>query len=119
MEKDHQKKTNAIHIQTNHSDPFKNLAVTIRNVKSSHRQITQTLHQSCVVQKGAFLNYFGMQRFGSKSNGTHRIGLAILKHQWKVSSIELDREKVGEKKSKSKMRISLENIKKEVGSLSG
>lgn len=34
------------------------------------------------VKKNGFVNYFGMQRFGSYSIRTHEIGREILNHNW-------------------------------------
>jgi tRNA(Glu) U13 pseudouridine synthase TruD len=31
---------------------------------------------------GGFLNYFGLQRFGTHNTGTHSIGEAILRREW-------------------------------------
>jgi len=34
------------------------------------------------VEKNGFVNYFGMQRFGTYSVRTHELGKEILKHNW-------------------------------------
>jgi tRNA pseudouridine13 synthase len=34
------------------------------------------------IEKLGFINYFGMQRFGSYSVRTHQIGKEILNHNW-------------------------------------
>eukprot|EP01025_Chloroclados_australasicus_P016467 TRINITY_DN1827_c0_g1_i2.p1 TRINITY_DN1827_c0_g1~~TRINITY_DN1827_c0_g1_i2.p1 ORF type:complete len:636 (-),score=73.90 TRINITY_DN1827_c0_g1_i2:738-2579(-) len=42
--------------------------------------------QACqnVKQKG-FINYFGLQRFGSAENSTHKVGLELLKGNWSAA----------------------------------
>lgn len=35
------------------------------------------------IEENGFINYFGMQRFGSYSVRTHQIGRRILEHDWK------------------------------------
>lgn len=34
------------------------------------------------VKENGFINYFGMQRFGTGSIPTHSVGIAILKRRW-------------------------------------
>ena len=46
----------------------------------SDQQIKQNVVNA---QKNGFINYFGMQRFGSYSIRTHEIGKAILHCEWK------------------------------------
>jgi len=42
------------------------------------------------VEKNGFINYFGMQRFGTYSVRTHEMGIEILKQNWqKVSELIL------------------------------
>ncbi|KAI0701819.1 pseudouridine synthase [Cytidiella melzeri] len=54
--------------------------ITLRNVQvDSSDTIERAL--SIVKEKG-FINYYGMQRFGTASVPTHSIGLAILKSDW-------------------------------------
>ncbi|KIL68071.1 hypothetical protein M378DRAFT_158583 [Amanita muscaria Koide BX008] len=54
--------------------------ITLRNVKT---QSVEALEQamSSMRTKG-FINYYGMQRFGTASVPTHAIGLALLKSEW-------------------------------------
>ncbi|TFK29400.1 pseudouridine synthase [Coprinopsis marcescibilis] len=54
--------------------------ITLRNVKVESMEILdETL--TTVKNKG-FINYYGMQRFGTASVPTHSIGLALLKSDW-------------------------------------
>ena len=41
-----------------------------------------------VVQKDGFINYFGMQRFGSYNIHTHEIGRQVIKQNW-IKVIEM------------------------------
>lgn len=43
-----------------------------------------------------FLNYFGMQRFGTTAIGTHLIGLSLLKSDWDLAIDLIMRKKLGE-----------------------
>jgi tRNA pseudouridine13 synthase len=56
--------------------------MTIRSIPIdiSHEQINHAVTNWA--QKG-FINYFGLQRFGTKSIPTHKIGLSILRHDFK------------------------------------
>lgn len=35
------------------------------------------------LEQDGFINYFGLQRFGTNSIGTHEVGRAILRCEWK------------------------------------
>lgn len=48
------------------------------------------------LSKSGFLNYFGMQRFGTTSVGTHLIGLSLLRGDWDMALDLIMRKKVGE-----------------------
>ena len=43
-----------------------------------------------------FLNYFGMQRFGTTSVGTHVVGLSLLQANWDLAIDLIMRKKLGE-----------------------
>ncbi|KAG8860947.1 hypothetical protein FRB91_000143 [Serendipita sp. 411] len=54
--------------------------ITLRNVKAPS---TEAINQSMEVLKTkGFVNYYGMQRFGTASIPTHAIGLALLRSDW-------------------------------------
>ncbi|XP_057693820.1 pseudouridylate synthase 7 homolog isoform X1 [Corythoichthys intestinalis] len=55
--------------------------VVIRNISGSDAQVHQAL--SSLKQTG-FINYYGMQRFGTTAVPTHQVGRAILKNDWKL-----------------------------------
>jgi tRNA pseudouridine13 synthase len=50
---------------------------------SSPEEITESLAS---LQQNGFLNYFGMQRFGTGSVCTNEIGCAIMKREFKRAS---------------------------------
>lgn len=57
--------------------------ITIRNVRTDG-DIEQTVSQCFEsLQSKGFINYYGMQRFGSFSISTHVLGIYILKDDWK------------------------------------
>ncbi|KAG8829609.1 hypothetical protein FRC17_006320 [Serendipita sp. 399] len=54
--------------------------ITLRNVKApSVEAIDQSME---VLKTKGFINYYGMQRFGTASVPTHAIGLALLRSEW-------------------------------------
>lgn len=54
--------------------------ITLRNVKASS---IEAIDQSMEILKSkGFINYYGMQRFGTASIPTHAIGLALLRSDW-------------------------------------
>ena len=62
--------------------------VILRNVEliDSVDHTKAAIEESCnVVSKHGFINYFGLQRFGTGSVMTHHIGRALLKEEWKLA----------------------------------
>ncbi|KAF8745972.1 hypothetical protein AX14_004266 [Amanita brunnescens Koide BX004] len=54
--------------------------ITLRNVKvESTEALEQALNS---IKTKGYINYYGMQRFGTASIPTHAIGLALLKSEW-------------------------------------
>ncbi|PVG03526.1 tRNA pseudouridine synthase D [Serendipita vermifera] len=54
--------------------------ITLRNVKApSLEAIDKSMD---ILKTKGFINYYGMQRFGTASIPTHAIGLALLRSQW-------------------------------------
>ncbi|KAF8314759.1 pseudouridine synthase [Clavulina sp. PMI_390] len=54
--------------------------ITLRNVKESEEHINQAMQS---MKERGFINYYGMQRFGTSPIPTHSIGLALLQSNWK------------------------------------
>lgn len=58
--------------------------IVLRNVKDATEQ---DLQESLVsLKNNGFLNYFGMQRFGTSSVMTHTVGCAIMKKDYERAS---------------------------------
>lgn len=54
--------------------------VVLRNISGSQQQVDQAMNS---LQNTGFINYYGMQRFGTTAVPTHRVGRAILQNNWK------------------------------------
>ncbi|KAF8351365.1 pseudouridine synthase [Amanita rubescens] len=54
--------------------------ITLRNVKAQSIEALEQAMNS--IKTKGFINYYGMQRFGTASIPTHAIGLALLKSEW-------------------------------------
>ncbi|XP_037308106.2 pseudouridylate synthase 7 homolog isoform X1 [Pungitius pungitius] len=54
--------------------------VIIRNISGTDEQVQQALTS---LKETGFVNYYGMQRFGTTAVPTHHVGRAILKDNWK------------------------------------
>ncbi|KAL9969761.1 hypothetical protein ACROYT_G022017 [Oculina patagonica] len=53
--------------------------ITLRNVIGDHSKVEQGLES---LKVNGFINYFGLQRFGTTSVPTHKIGRALLLSNW-------------------------------------
>ncbi|XP_029952958.1 pseudouridylate synthase 7 homolog isoform X2 [Salarias fasciatus] len=53
--------------------------VVIRNISGSDEQVHQSMTS---LKQTGFINYFGMQRFGTTAVPTQQVGRAILKNDW-------------------------------------
>ncbi|KAF9427759.1 multisubstrate pseudouridine synthase 7 [Podila epigama] len=76
--------------------------ITLRNVVVDSEE-TLNRSMSSLRDKG-FLNYFGMQRFGTGSVGTHQIGRALLRGEWNEAVDLIMKPRVGEKEEGRKAR---------------
>ncbi|XP_068170213.1 pseudouridylate synthase 7 homolog [Antennarius striatus] len=54
--------------------------VVIRNISGTKEQVNQALTS---LRETGFINYYGMQRFGTTAVPTQNVGRAILKNDWK------------------------------------
>ncbi|KAG8708995.1 hypothetical protein FRC09_000922 [Ceratobasidium sp. 395] len=68
--------------------------ITLRNVKADSPDTIDKAMNSLKVN--GFINYYGMQRFGTSAIPTHSIGLAILRSDWKHATSLLLRPRPGE-----------------------
>lgn len=65
--------------------------ITIRDVKPfNDKDGVETIIEKCFnsLQQKGFINYYGMQRFGTFSISTHELGIKILQEDWK-GAVEL------------------------------
>ncbi|KAG0210613.1 multisubstrate pseudouridine synthase 7 [Mortierella sp. GBA30] len=68
--------------------------ITLRNVLVESEEI---LNRSMVsLRDKGFINYFGMQRFGTGSVGTHEVGGAILRGEWSAAVDLIMKPRLGE-----------------------
>ncbi|KAL4260216.1 pseudouridine synthase TruD family protein [Pleurotus pulmonarius] len=68
--------------------------ITLRNVQVDS---TETIDKALnTIKNKGFINYYGMQRFGTASVPTHAIGLAILKAEWQKAISLILRKRPGE-----------------------
>nr|XP_025888161.1 multisubstrate pseudouridine synthase 7 isoform X1 [Solanum lycopersicum] len=76
--------------------------ITLRGVSAESEDIIKA--SAVALGKHGFINYFGLQRFGSSSVPTHLIGAALLRGEWKAAvSLILD-PREGEKNTISTVR---------------
>ncbi|KAL7746413.1 multisubstrate pseudouridine synthase 7 [Sorochytrium milnesiophthora] len=66
--------------------------IVLRSVKPKSgsnlapEQLTQAIGEVCTsLQQFGFINYYGMQRFGTSSVGSHDIGRQIIRGQWQAA----------------------------------
>ncbi|KAF9495417.1 tRNA pseudouridine synthase D [Pleurotus eryngii] len=68
--------------------------ITLRNAQVDS---TETIDKALnTIKNKGFINYYGMQRFGTASVPTHAIGLAILKAEWQKAISLILRKRPGE-----------------------
>ncbi|KAF9082732.1 multisubstrate pseudouridine synthase 7 [Mortierella sp. AD031] len=68
--------------------------ITLRNVQVDSEE---TLNRSMMsLRDKGFINYFGMQRFGTGSVGTHEVGGAILRSEWEAAVDLIMKPRLGE-----------------------
>lgn len=72
--------------------------IVLRDVQGASEQELQEALES--LQRDGFLNYFGMQRFGTSSVMTHTIGCAIMKKNYEEASDLILKPREGGKKKK-------------------
>lgn len=63
-----------------------------RDVKASDELIQSAMED---LERLGFLNYFGLQRFGTTSVNTHSVGLALLKSEWKEAAMLILKPRAG------------------------
>lgn len=68
--------------------------ITLRNVKAESRESVDAILTS--LRERGFINYYGMQRFGTASVTSHTVGLALLQSKWKEATEMLLARRPGE-----------------------
>lgn len=56
--------------------------IVVRNLISNSQGVESIETAVSAIREKGFINYFGLQRFGTRSVQTHEIGLAILQGEW-------------------------------------
>ncbi|KTW28933.1 hypothetical protein T552_01561 [Pneumocystis carinii B80] len=59
--------------------------IILRDVKEEDEIIDECLN---LLKKNGFVNYYGVQRFGTSNNATHEVGILLLKFNWR-GAVEL------------------------------
>ncbi|KAH6819095.1 Pseudouridine synthase family protein [Perilla frutescens var. frutescens] len=57
--------------------------ITLRSISAENEDVIRAA--AAALGKNGFINYFGLQRFGSSSIATHLIGAALLRGEWKAA----------------------------------
>ncbi|KAL3614602.1 hypothetical protein CASFOL_041688 [Castilleja foliolosa] len=57
--------------------------ITLRSIGAVTEDIVRA--SATALEKNGFINYYGLQRFGSSSISTHMIGAALLRGEWKTA----------------------------------
>ncbi|KAH6820151.1 Pseudouridine synthase family protein [Perilla frutescens var. hirtella] len=57
--------------------------ITLRSISAENEDVIRAA--ATALGKNGFINYFGLQRFGSSSIATHLIGAALLRGEWKAA----------------------------------
>ncbi|ELR18530.1 RNA binding, putative, partial [Acanthamoeba castellanii str. Neff] len=68
-------------------------SVVLREVSASEEEINHSLTE---LKRTGFVNYYGLQRFGTGSVATHRVGIALLQGQWKEAADLILQPRTGE-----------------------
>ncbi|GAA5958197.1 hypothetical protein JCM8115_004015 [Rhodotorula mucilaginosa] len=77
--------------------------ITLRDVETPS---IETLHASVAsIRERGFINYYGMQRFGTAPMPTHAVGLALLRGEWALAAELLLAERDGEQQDMILARI--------------
>ncbi|KAA1067621.1 hypothetical protein PGT21_011657 [Puccinia graminis f. sp. tritici] len=89
--------------------------VVLRDVNPTQPEILKEAVKT--LSTHGFLNYFGMQRFGTTSVGTHIVGLSLLQANWDLAIDLIMRKKLGETQDSELARSLWEDKKDAKGAL--
>ena len=73
---------------------YPSLVIPRRDVRASEPTTIPRAIET--LKTGGFINYYGMQRFGTAPIPTHAIGLALLRSEWALAAWLILREREGE-----------------------
>jgi len=73
---------------------YPSLVIPRRDVRASEPTTIPRAIET--LKTGGFINYYGMQRFGTAPVPTHAIGLALLRGEWALAASLILRERDGE-----------------------
>lgn len=73
---------------------------TEEEIEEEGRRLKEMIDERCsFVQKFGFINYFGLQRFGTGGAPTSEVGIAMLKEDWKGAVKLIMTPRIGENKA--------------------
>lgn len=73
---------------------------TEEEIEEEGRRLKETIDERCsFVQKFGFINYFGLQRFGTGGAPTSEVGIAMLKEDWEGAVKLIMTPRIGENKA--------------------
>lgn len=70
-------------------------SIILREVSASEEVINEALTE---LKRTGFINYYGLQRFGTSSVATHRVGVALLQGRWQEATSLILQPRQGEEK---------------------
>ncbi|KAL0052217.1 hypothetical protein WJX82_010083 [Trebouxia sp. C0006] len=76
--------------------------ITLREVKGATRE--QVEAAAAALKEGGFINYYGLQRFGSGSVPTHKVGAALLRGQYQEAVRLIMQPRDGEREESAEAR---------------
>lgn len=85
--------------------------IILRDVKEDNNLINQCLNS---LKNKGFVNYYGIQRFGTSVIGTHEVGILLLKSDWKGAVELLLKEaskRIQESSQSTEIWSNIENVK--------
>ncbi|OMH84042.1 Pseudouridylate synthase-like protein [Zancudomyces culisetae] len=83
--------------------------IVLRNVQGSTKE---KIEDSLLVMKEkGYINYFGMQRFGTSAVGSHTIGLEIIRQNWKNVIDKILQRRIGDRQEMDMARAIWEETK--------
>ncbi|KAJ2860561.1 multisubstrate pseudouridine synthase 7 [Coemansia aciculifera] len=76
--------------------------IILRHVKGADEQSLAPVLEG--IHRTGFINYYGMQRFGTQSISSHSVGIAVLKADWQAATELILKPRPGDRKEVRKAR---------------